>query len=62
MFKVNQGRNALLALLLLVPAPSIGVATQLYISPGSFGQLVALLSKIWLLVIPIGCSGWIKAI
>ncbi|GAA6615994.1 CPBP family intramembrane glutamic endopeptidase [Scytonema sp. NUACC26] len=53
MFKVNQGRNALLALVLLVPAPSIGVATQLYILPGLFGHLVALLSKIWLLVVPI---------
>jgi uncharacterized protein len=59
MFKVNQGRNALLALVLVVPAPSIGVATQLYILPGLFGQLVALLSKIWLLVVPIIWLFWV---
>ncbi|MCC5644403.1 CPBP family intramembrane metalloprotease [Nostoc sp. CHAB 5824] len=53
MFQASPNRNALLALLLLVPVPSIGVATQLYMLPGAKGHLVALLSKIWLLAVPI---------
>ncbi|WP_375509356.1 CPBP family intramembrane glutamic endopeptidase [uncultured Nostoc sp.] len=53
MFKLHLNRNALLALLLLVPVPSIGVAAQLYMLPGLTGNLVALLSKIWMLVLPI---------
>jgi uncharacterized protein len=53
MFKANSNRNALLALLLLVPIPSIGIASELYIFPGSIGHLFGLLSKIWLLVLPI---------
>ncbi|MEH1841409.1 MAG: CPBP family intramembrane glutamic endopeptidase [Nostoc sp.] len=53
MFKLNLNRNALLPLLLLVPVPSIGVATQLYMLPGLKGHLVALLSKIWMFIIPI---------
>ncbi|MEH2286853.1 hypothetical protein [Nostoc sp.] len=36
-----------------MPVPSIGIATQLYILPGFPGHLVALLSKIWLLILPI---------
>jgi hypothetical protein len=53
MLKDSPNLNALLALLLLVPVPSIGVAIQLYILPGTIGHLIALLSKIWLLAIPI---------
>ncbi|GAB4201015.1 MAG: hypothetical protein Fur006_53100 [Coleofasciculaceae cyanobacterium] len=53
MFKNSSRRNALLALLLLVPAPSIGIATELYIFPGTFGHLVAIVSKIWLLILPL---------
>ncbi|MEH2207273.1 MAG: CPBP family intramembrane glutamic endopeptidase [Nostoc sp.] len=53
MLKANQNQNALLALLLLVPVPSIGITTQLYILPGFQGHLVALLAKIWLLILPI---------
>lgn len=52
MFKLNPNQNAVLALLLLVPVPSIGVATQLYMLPGLKGHLVALLSKIWMLLLP----------
>ncbi|MDF5706682.1 MAG: type II CAAX endopeptidase family protein [Nostoc sp. S4] len=53
MFKTSPNLNALLALLLLVPAPSIGITTELYIFPGIIGHLIAFLSKIWLLVVPI---------
>ena len=41
------------ALLLLVPAASIGVAMTTYISPGTIGKFCFTLTKIWLVVFPI---------
>ena len=41
------------ALLLLVPAASIGVAMATYISPGTIGKFCFTLTKIWLVVFPI---------
>lgn len=46
-------RLALTALLLLVPAPSIGAAMAMKIAPGPVGQAVFLVSKIWLLMFPV---------
>jgi hypothetical protein len=53
MSKISLNKKALLALMLLVPVPSIGVATQLYFLPGFQGHLIALLSKVWLLLFPV---------
>lgn len=44
---------ALIALLLLVPAPTIGVIMAMYIAPGSLGQTVFMLTKIWLVAFPV---------
>lgn len=49
--------RAALALLLLVPAPSIGVIMGLYVAPGAddgrLGQVVWALSKVWLVLFPV---------
>lgn len=45
--------RARLALLLLVPAPSIGVLTALWIAPGGFGQTIYALCKVWLIAFPL---------
>lgn len=58
--------SALLALLLLVPVPTIGVAAALYTAPGTEGRVVFVVSKIWLLLFPLvwhlmverGTLGW----
>ncbi|BAB78113.1 CPBP family intramembrane glutamic endopeptidase (plasmid) [Anabaena sp. FACHB-709] len=52
MFTAISNRKAILALLLLVPVPSVGVAAGLYL-PGILGTSVALFSKIWMLLVPI---------
>ncbi len=50
----KRSRNALLALLLLVPAPSIGVWMTLYGMPGNFfAKAFFGLCKVWLLVLPL---------
>ncbi|MDA0577103.1 MAG: CPBP family intramembrane metalloprotease [Verrucomicrobia bacterium] len=47
-------RLPLLALLLLIPAPSLGVAFGMYWFPDSaFGKGIFFLSKIWILIIPL---------
>ena len=42
-----------MALILLVPAPSIGVLAAMYILPGSIGQAIFSISKVWLLALPL---------
>ena len=49
----TERHKALLALVLLVPAPSIGVAMMLWISPGLIGNLATGMCKIWILAIPV---------
>ncbi|MHC4123442.1 MAG: CPBP family intramembrane glutamic endopeptidase [Planctomycetota bacterium] len=47
-------KSSLLALLLLVPVPSIGVLTAMVIAPNHvFGKLLFFISKFWILLIPI---------
>ena len=46
-------RSSLLALLLLVPAPSIGVLAGMIIAPNLFGRAVFFVSKIWILALPL---------
>lgn len=45
--------NALVALALLVPAPTIGVLAAMWWWPGVAGQSIYLLSKIWIVVLPV---------
>ncbi len=50
----KRSRNAILALLLLVPAPSIGVWMTLYGEPGNFfAKAFFGLCKVWLLLLPL---------
>jgi membrane protease YdiL (CAAX protease family) len=46
-------KSSLLALLLLVPAPSIGVLTGMIIAPNLFGRVIFFISKIWILLLPL---------
>lgn len=46
-------RSSLLALLLLVPAPSIGILVGMIIAPNLFGRVFFFISKIWLLLLPL---------
>ncbi|MHC4447151.1 MAG: CPBP family intramembrane glutamate endopeptidase, partial [Planctomycetota bacterium] len=46
-------RNALLALLLLVPAPSFGTWMAMHVSEGPVGQAVFLATKVWILALPV---------
>lgn len=45
--------RALIALLLLVPAPSLGSAMGLWVAPGPVGKTVYAVCKIWILVLPL---------
>jgi len=50
----TEKRNAMLALLLLVPAPSIGVYLAVYGAPGAFfAKAFFMACKVWLLVLPL---------
>jgi membrane protease YdiL (CAAX protease family) len=47
-----KDRQALVALLLLAPVPSLGVIAAMVVAPGPVGHAVFLVAKIWLLVFP----------
>jgi CAAX protease family protein len=49
----NTRNRALLALLLLVPAPTVGTLCGLWLFPGTIGQLIYGLCKVWLLGFPL---------
>ncbi len=49
----NPRSKALLALILLVPAPSIGTACGMWLFPGPVGQIIYALCKVWLLGFPL---------
>jgi hypothetical protein len=50
---MRERSRALLALLLLTPAPTVGVAMALIGIPGWRGKLVWLISKVWLFGLPV---------
>ena len=50
---------AFLALVLLVPAPSIGAYVGMVLSPGAFGQVIFGISKVWLIAFPLVWMLWI---
>ena len=49
---VTNRRRALIALLLVVPIPSLGVIMAMVVAPGPVGKTVFTAAKIWLLVFP----------
>jgi membrane protease YdiL (CAAX protease family) len=53
-------RSALLALILLAPAPSIGTAMAMVVAPGPIGQVVFVVAKIWLLGLPLVFHLWVE--
>jgi len=53
MRNVTSKRRALLALLLLVPAPSLGTLVAMWIAPGSVGKAVYFACKCWILALPL---------
>lgn len=59
MYKTRARQNAFLALLLSVPAASIGAAMVLYIAPGAVGQIWSILCYIWLGVMPLTWFIWV---
>jgi hypothetical protein len=46
-------RNALLALLLLLPVPSVGVLMMLFVFPGTVGKVIAFVCKAWITLLPL---------
>ncbi|MBD2006109.1 MULTISPECIES: CPBP family intramembrane glutamic endopeptidase [Cyanophyceae] len=58
MLKTNSAQNAVLALFLLVSAASIGIAGRLYI-PGAVGQFLFVLTRVWILALPLIWFLWI---
>ena len=46
-------RRALVALALLVPAPTLGALTAFVLAPGPIGQAVYAACKLWILVLPL---------
>ncbi len=49
---MTSRRNAVLALLLIVPVPSIGVFAAMIAAPGPLGKTVFLVAKVWLVLFP----------
>ena len=48
----NERRRALIALALLAPVPTLGVASAMILAPGPVGQAIFMGAKIWLLAFP----------
>ncbi len=51
--RADSPRNALLALVLLVPAPTVGVLAGMWFLPGTVGQSIYFLSKVWIIALPV---------
>ena len=55
-----ERRRALAALLLLVPAPTIGAGVSIGIAPGAIGQVVYGIAKVWLFALPAVWWLWVQ--
>ena len=55
----NQRLKALVALVLLVPVPSLGTWTAMVAMPGPFGRTVFMLSKAWTFLLPVLWLVWV---
>jgi hypothetical protein len=58
LLKTHSHQNALLALFLLVFSASIGIAARFYI-PGTVGQLLFVLTRVWILALPLIWLFWV---
>ncbi|MFK7788268.1 MAG: hypothetical protein AB8C95_02090, partial [Phycisphaeraceae bacterium] len=59
--KSSSPSRAALALLLLVPAPTIGVTCAMFLFPGTaIGASIQVAAKIWLLAFPIAWVLWVQ--
>lgn len=56
---MSAGRSAVLALLLLVPAPTLGLLAALSFNPAPMGRGLFMVSKVWLLVLPAVWVRWV---
>ncbi len=54
-------RTALFGLLLLVPAPSIGVGAEMVWFPGALGLLVLAATKVWIFAFPVAWTFFVEA-
>jgi membrane protease YdiL (CAAX protease family) len=52
-------RTALIALLLLVPAPSLGIACEMLWFPGTLGLGILGFTKLWILILPLAWSAFV---
>jgi|GEM_PF-1896311 len=59
MLTTHPRKKAFFALLLLVSAASLGITMALYIAPGSLGQMIFSLCKVWLLALPLVWFIWV---
>ncbi len=50
---MTSRNRSLVALLLLAPVPTLGIAAALIFWPGPFGRTVFTVAKIWLLILPV---------
>ena len=51
--KQNIKTSGYISLLLLLPAPTIGVIAGMYLWPGPMGQLIWSASKLWMILLPL---------
>lgn len=51
-FRVTQ-RKALIALALLVPAPTLGATMAMWVAPGPIGKTIYFCCKCWILLLPV---------
>jgi membrane protease YdiL (CAAX protease family) len=52
MSTVSTRKRAVIALLLLVPVPSLGAVMGLWVAPGPLGKAVYFICKLWILALP----------
>lgn len=52
-FTANERRNAVIALVLLVPIPSLGIACEMLWFPGTLGLSILGFTKLWILLLPL---------
>lgn len=60
MNSADSRKYALIALLLLVPMPSLGTAMGLWIAPGAVGKSVYFVCKVWILALPAVWLLWVE--
>lgn len=56
----REARLALLALALLVPAPSLGIASEMIWFEGAVGLSILAATKLWILLLPLAWILWVE--